>query len=488
MLLQGNTAGNLILGTTTSGNISFLTSGGAPAANLSARSGLEIYANSASVSTTTGAVIVAGGIGALGNINAGGNLTAQGDFTTLGNATIAGKLVLQNNLPSVNTTTGELVISGGMGIGGNINAGGNLSTSGNAGVSGNLVVSGNLSSVSTQTGTIVVTGGVGVSGNINAGGNLSARGNFTTLGNAVINGNVTVKQNTPSNGINTGALVVSGGAGINGNVNVAGNVAVVNATSAFYGNIYADKITSMDGSITLTPASTGVTVISSNTALQVPVGSVQNRPTNPSNGYLRYNTDSVSMEYYDGAEWITVKSTIRDQTIIGDGVTQTYDLLQEATAVGILVTINGTAQRPDDAYTVHGTKIDFAEPPLTTDIVDIRYLAATVSVNVNASENFVFGSSIAVGTNPVLIDNFLASEIRSAKYVISNTTDSDAQIFEIQVVQFNGVVSLNTIGSTNTGNNSLIFSANISGNSVNLWAEGTSTINQVLVQRTYFSS
>jgi hypothetical protein len=172
---------------------------------------------------------------------------------------------------------------------------------------------------------------------------------------------------------------------------------------------------------------------------------------------------------------------------VGDGETTTYALDRDANATGILVTINGTTQRPDDAYTVVDREINFAEAPLPTDIVDVRFLATSVSVNINAAENLVFGNKITVGRTPTVIDNFLVSEVQSAKYIISSTNGTDAQMSEIMLLQYAGNVQINTYGVLNTGENILTFTANISGGSVNLLAQGTSGSDQVLVQRTYFS-
>ena len=52
---------------------------------------------------------------------------------------------------------------------------------------------------------------------------------------------------------------------------------------------------------------------------------------------------------------------------------------QEATADSLLVSINGTSQNPDTAYSVSGTNITFTETPLTTDIIDVRFLAVAVA-------------------------------------------------------------------------------------------------------------
>lgn len=75
------------------------------ATNINASGTLTLSSSTASTSTTTGALIVTGGVGVGGSINVGGI-----SFFTASSA-------------STNTTTGAVVITGGLGVGGSINAG-----------------------------------------------------------------------------------------------------------------------------------------------------------------------------------------------------------------------------------------------------------------------------------------------------------------------------------------------------------------------------
>lgn len=75
------------------------------ATNINASGTLTLSSSTASTSTTTGALIVTGGVGVGGSINVGGT-----SFFTASSA-------------STNTTTGAVVITGGLGVGGSINAG-----------------------------------------------------------------------------------------------------------------------------------------------------------------------------------------------------------------------------------------------------------------------------------------------------------------------------------------------------------------------------
>jgi len=73
---------------------------------------------------------------------------------------------------STNSTTGALVVTGGVGIGGQLNVAGAVNK-----------FTGNTGSTSTTTGTVVVTGGAGVSENLYVGGNTVLTGSLTVASN-----------------------------------------------------------------------------------------------------------------------------------------------------------------------------------------------------------------------------------------------------------------------------------------------------------------
>ena len=54
------------------------------------------------------------------------------------------------------------------------------------------------------------------------------------------------------------------------------------------------------------PTFTGDVVISSTTALQIPVGTTAQRPTSPSAGDLRFNSTTTSAEIYNGTGFVAV--------------------------------------------------------------------------------------------------------------------------------------------------------------------------------------
>jgi hypothetical protein len=192
--------------------------------------------------------------------------------TTIMTLNGGGNVTIPASISSTNTSTGALVVVGGVGIGGALNVGTTITAS------GNIVAASGTSSASTTTGALVVTGGVGVSGSIYAGslqntpigsttastavfttvstaglqaqaiGNVTpGTGAFTTLttsGTAIHNGNIVAASGTASTSTTTGALVAVGGAGISGNVIAGGQVQAANglySTGSFNGG-YSDGI------------------------------------------------------------------------------------------------------------------------------------------------------------------------------------------------------------------------------------------------------
>jgi hypothetical protein len=192
----------------------------------------------------------------------------------------------------------------------------------------------------------------------------------------------------------------------------------------------------------------------------------------------------ATVEYFNGYDWTPLNGEVVDQLITPDGVNSSFTLAQPASAGGLIVSINGTLQQPGIAYTVTGSTITFAEVPNITDIVDVRFIA---SVGLTTLDYAVVNSPyITVGTTTTIIDSFSAVTYQSAKYLISSSNGTDSFMAEVSVLQNNGTVVLNTYGVLATGTNMLNFDANVSGAVVNLLATGTTSSNQLRVQRTYF--
>ena len=217
---------------------------------------------------------------------------------------------------------------------------------------------------------------------------------------------------------NTGAMRVWGDSSISGNLYVGGTFTGASASFSSINNTPVGNAVPSTGAFTsltsttltatanvksgnvlvdtITPYQNTVTVFNSNTAIQVPVGNTTQRPTGV-NGYVRFNTDTPALEYFDGSAWIPVTNTVTDQTIYPDGSNSTYTLIQPSTGAGVIVSINGTVQNPTLAYTVAGNQITFTEVPQVTDIIDVRFLGASVTINNTLSDNLLVSGNVTVG-------------------------------------------------------------------------------------------
>jgi hypothetical protein len=482
-----------------------------------------------STSTTTGALVIKGGLGVVGNINANAlsvsTITSTVINATTGNiTTVVSTDTTTGTLYATNLSTGNVAITGGY-VTGLVNVYATTSAITNFST-GNAVITGgyinNLANISAtyitgtnlNTGNAVITGGyINNLANVTAtnatlnnisSGNIYATGTtfgtwstanvgyYSNITNVTTNstfypvlvdkstGNAALETtNTITFNPNSGNLTVG---------NVIGNVYATSITTSaniiannFVGNLFADTITGIHGNITLTPNSNSSVIVNTTSAILLPIGSTSERPSGVP-GYVRYNSDTLQVEYYSNGTWIPLTSSVTDQTITGDNTSTVFLLDHVTTNVGILVSINGTLQQPGVAYTVSGSQITFAEAPLSSDIIDVRFLSATLDIN----QNEITAANITVGTANTIVDTFWANTIRSAKYTISSTSPYDATMAEIMLIQHNNTVVINTYGVLNTGSNTLTYSANTAGGIVNLLANGTTSGNQLKVQKTYF--
>ena len=342
----------------------------------------------------------------------------------------------------------------------------------------------NTISNSPTTGTFVVYGDTGIKGNVTIGGTIPLA-NITTANVNLLNAN-TISL--------TGSSTFTNLAG--------GNVTAGNVLSTFYGNVHTDYIFANTTSITMVPGVNGVVAINSPTAIKVPVGTVAERPAGVA-GYVRYNSETGSLEYFDGIKWVSTSSILDSQMIeTANGVDTTFTLSYGTTASAILVSINGVIQQPNGsnpAYSVTGDQITFSQAPLATDLIDIRYISSSVTPdltnytgNIGHNQVTIAGTTIGsatvagVGTSPVVLDSFPTS-YHGAKYVlmVNDTTTSQYQTAEVVLAHDGSTASISTYGIVYTGATArMTFTSNIISGNVVLYGTGTSTNNTVKLSKT----
>ena len=423
-----------------------------------------VYANStaASTSTTTGALVVNGGVGVSGNINAGNvtvtNLTgtlltaAQTNITSLGNlSALAASGTIQ--------TTGRVY--------GNSGIGGTLLTAAQT----NITSVGNLSALA-ASGTIQTTGIVygnsGVSGTLltAAQTNITSVGNLSSLassGTIQTTGIVYANANISSTSTTTGALLVRGGVGVTGNIQLGlgANINVSQSSDFFRVNgkftslIYADSNT---GAVIIGGANTtvqgGTTLkVSGTGAMMIPVGTAGQRPGLTGNvdvaGMLRFNTSISMLEFYDGTAWQTTQggfTVIAVDSYTADGTANVFTMSGASTTNATVVAINGVVQAPILAYSVSGTSLTFTENPAAGDLIDVRRLTTTATV-----------SSIINNTSSISIDSnaYGNALVNITGNVISTTTAQGVIVNgNVSATNFvgNGALLTGIVASSSYGN------------------------------------
>jgi len=201
---------------------------------------------------------------------------------------------------------------------------------------------------------------------------------------AISNANITIATVTFANAGNVDA----GNVNIN---NLASPVANTDAATKGYvlsqlsgnvtniGNLVVNDTTittaTANANISIDPNGTGTFYVVGTNGFVIPVGTLAQRPSPAAQGTLRFNSDYGRLEYYDGTEWDVVGGGITSQTITSaDGVTTVFALDRESTTPSTLVMLNGIVQLPTTAYSVTANVLTFTQAPVTSDIIDIRFL------------------------------------------------------------------------------------------------------------------
>jgi len=330
------------------------------------------------------------------------NLSFDGDvLTVVGN--IDCDTLLANSLQVGNIDVGNIVSTGlisGEYIYGNtaINSAGNIT--------GNNLVSNN--AVTSQTANIT--------GNIDAG-NVYVINDFnldSAAANAVIFTDADKNLISSANLLFDGsALILLGSANVD-NLSLDGNTISSDTELTI--------VSGADSNVTIQLSGNGVAKIDATTSLTLPVGNTAQRPSSPDLGAIRYNDALGRPEFWDGAEWVEIVAEfaqIINQQLIGDGSTVLFTLDRETTTAAIIVSINGTVQEPDVAYTVVLDEITFAEAPQISDIIDIRFISITTTVNAIANSP---GTSELRITNPGVADASSAHSLQLPSYTVAQAT------------------------------------------------------------------
>jgi hypothetical protein len=332
----------------------------------------------------------------LSNGNIGiGTATPSTTLDISGSLQASGAVTITNNTASTTTTTGALIVTGGIGIGGAINAGGAINFTNNT------------ASTTTTTGALRVTGGIGVGGNINTGGYIrtttaaaalglqhtDSTAIFATKVNAAANGaylgtttnhGLTLYTNdadrlTITNGGNVGIgtttpgvrLDVSGvirstasGQGLVHNNATVSLSSFLNTTDAFFGTTSTHPLKfQTSGTERMTISSTGVVSMSGNNSEMCVITS------NAQECMLALNATGTSGRKY----WIGSSAT-------GGGVTSGSFFIYDSNASAARLTINSNGNvgigttTPGSGYKLEVAGAIYANTGTTLNYTDYGYL------------------------------------------------------------------------------------------------------------------
>jgi hypothetical protein len=366
------------------------------------------------------------------------NLTFDGNDLFVGGNTVLdaaqlGNLDITGNTISATNTNGDIVLDpNGVGTVNVVTL-----TEGRivfVGADGSLIDSENL----TFDGNSLFIGGDVVLDNA-ALGNLSINGNTisssNTNGDIVLDpngtGNVILESATPDRVLYTGA----------NNQILTDNVLTYNGSTLGVANINISgstlSNTDVDGDLTLDVNGTGTLIVDTNTGIKFPIGTTLQRPADVE-GYVRYNSDTNSIEFYNGVNWLsiaTASGTSLFETFDGDNSTTNFTLSSATTTNDTIVTLNGVVQSPGNAYAISGTDLTFTEAPKSGDAIEVRFITSEFTPASIIQDN---DSSVRVNDSSANI----VSKINGSNVIV--TTDSSTT-FNGSIFGIGSIASIKTV-------------------------------------------
>lgn len=377
---------------------------------------VTINSNAASTNATSGALVVAGGVGISGNLYVTGN--------------VVGTFVAQTQTFAGNVTAGNLITSGVVSAGGNV-IGGNIRTAGQMSAAGNVTGSYFIGDGSQLTNIIAVAGASIVNGNSNVRVNANSNVTIGVRGTS----NVAVWANT--GGYITGLVSATGNI-TGGNINTAG---VVSAT----GNINGGNINTAFISVTGNTNSGNVTSIGTITSgSDIIVGGSAGVNGALAIGGLIYANGNIGTS---GS--VNAVGNIAGSYFIGNGtfltglatstklVSGTTELAIEIPSGNIQATVGGTANVV--VFTTGGLGVN-------------GFVLATGNVtgnNITASGNVNVSGAISATGNLAVASIVAAGNIASGSIAVTGNVSLTANVIAGNLTTGSQVVALGNVTGGN---------------------------------------
>ena len=487
----------------------------------------HIYAGNVTSTNLTGTLTTAAqtaitSVGTLSSLTVSGNIIAQSSVVPTSN--IAGNIgyadkwwsVVYANTINATNLNGTILTA----IQPNITNLGNINVD-SISVGGNVIIGGNINGATITANTFIQNGHAVVDTitTINVTGDVTGSGNISNIA-------LTLATSGAAAGLYGSALFIPQiTVDSKGRITTAANISLTQVGNVLFNDTTISTMDSLtlnsanNGNITLNADGTGIVKIIGNDAFAIPTGNTAVRPINVATGYVRYNTDLGTIEFYNGVDWDNNQSgIITSQTISPTGLTNIYTLYDDATTDGVLVSINGTLQQPTTAYTVVGNIITFTEIPLTSDIIEVRaislaihsvtaisdgntrveteatsgeirfYNYGTEYLKINqagATVGLIPNITIASSAVATTIDSYDKTVYRTAKYVMQATHLTNLESYEVLVTHNGTTAYVTTYGIINSGSSLGTLSTTISGSNVLLQYTAISTNTDIRLSKNY---
>ena len=245
----------------------------------------------------------------------------------------------------------------------------------------------------------------------------------------------------------------TGGFGVSapGSSGSVGNLTISNVTISANASAVSSS-----ANIIFSTTGTGAVQFTGN-AIGLPSGNILQRPTTVNAGYLRFNTEFETIEVWDGAEWVqTSGGVITSDVLNGDGSTAQFALSANTTTTGVLVSINGTIQKPSTAYTVSNNSITFTEIPALGDSIEVRKLSGgTISVNYGNADVAAFLTTYSglygnVQASALITTNGLTnySNVNASALITTNGLTNYSNVNVASYVSTNGLTNYSNVNAS----------------------------------------
>ena len=328
---------------------------------------LNLSSNVTSTNTTSGSLIVTGGVGISENLNVGGTTTLTGELDANGGAQIDNVRIGIASNNTIDTSTGNLTINS---AGGTVTIDDIVSISGVTSVTSNTAQT--VTGVSyTSDGAFRVTGGAGIGGNVAVGGDLRV------FGASVISGGVTYSGTQSYNGVITQSNSTDAASSTDAaaSISTAGGLAI--AKKLFVGNN-----TSVGGTLGVT----GVTTLSSTLGVSGLI---------TANAGITISGSVGAGEDFTITNGSVTKFTVgsADGNIVTEGNLNVKGTTTLGDAVGDILTVNATAT--------------FNNADITGTIRDARKwtTSRTLTIGGDISGSVSFDGGSAIGTLTTTLPN-----------------------------------------------------------------------------------